>query len=94
MNNFVGTNADTAFCKKVKIEKMSVTAFFLGAAELRHRIKCNSNGGHFEIQDGCHNRDLKISKHWFPTLVLHISYKNAKISKSPKKFPTKINFRT
>ena len=68
MNNFVGTNADTAFCKtektrfqafnffflpennqytwksinykviffckKVKIEKISVTAFFLGAAEI------------------------------------------------------------
>ena len=52
--------------------------------KLRYRIKCHSNGGHFEIQDGCHNRDLKISKHRFPTLVFLINYKNAKISKSPK----------
>ena len=33
--------------------------------KLRYRIKCNSNGGHFEIQDGCHDRDLKMSKHRF-----------------------------
>ena len=56
----------------------SFNSFIHMTPKLRYRIKCNSNCGHFEIQDGCHNRDLKIRKHRLSTLVLHIIKQNCK----------------
>ena len=50
-----------------------------------HGIKCD-----FEIQDGCHNTDLKC-KHWFSTFIKY--YKNVKIWKNNNN-PTNIDIRT